>query len=159
MDIRKVKKLIELLEESGVSEIEIKEGEESVRISRHPTGTVHAYSSPMGYAPAPPGTPGAAVSAAALAAPGAVVPPAAPTHSPDQAVTAPMVGTFYASPAPGAKPFVEVGSEVKQGDVLCIIEAMKMMNQIECDKPGRVVSVLVKNGDPVEFGQTLFVIE
>jgi acetyl-CoA carboxylase biotin carboxyl carrier protein len=158
MDIRKVKKLIELLEESGVSEIEIKEGEESVRISRHPTGTVHAYSSPMAYPPAAPGTPGAAPSAAALAAPGAV-PPAAPTHSPDQAVTAPMVGTFYAAPAPGAKPFVEVGSEVKQGDVLCIIEAMKMMNQIECDKPGRVVSVLVKNGDPVEFGQTLFVIE
>jgi acetyl-CoA carboxylase biotin carboxyl carrier protein len=156
MDIRKVKKLIELLEESGVSEIEIKEGEESVRISRHPTGTVHAYSAPMGYAPAPPGAPGAAVPAAALAAPGA---PAPPTHSPDQAVTAPMVGTFYAAPAPGAKPFVEVGSEVKQGDVLCIIEAMKMMNQIECDKPGRVVSVLVKNGDPVEFGQTLFVIE
>ena len=156
MDIRKVKKLIELLEESGVSEIEIKEGEESVRISRHPTGTVHAYSAPMGYAPAPPGAPGAAVPAAALAAPG--VPPP-PTHSPDQAVTAPMVGTFYSAPAPGAKPFVEVGSEVKQGDVLCIIEAMKMMNQIECDKPGRVVSVLVKNGDPVEFGQTLFVIE
>ena len=156
MDIRKVKKLIELLEESGVSEIEIKEGEESVRISRHPTGTVHAYSAPMGYAPAPPGAPGAAVPAAAPAAPGA---PPLPTHSPDQAVTAPMVGTFYAAPAPGAKPFVEVGSEVKQGDVLCIIEAMKMMNQIECDKPGRVVSVLAKNGDPVEFGQTLFVIE
>jgi acetyl-CoA carboxylase biotin carboxyl carrier protein len=156
MDIRKVKKLIELLEESGVSEIEIKEGEESVRISRHPTGTVHAYSAPMGYAPAPPGAPGAAAPAAALAGPGAPPPPA---HSPDQAVTAPMVGTFYSAPAPGAKPFVEVGSEVKQGDVLCIIEAMKMMNQIECDKPGRVVSILVKNGDPVEFGQTLFVIE
>ena len=156
MDIRKVKKLIELLEESGVSEIEIKEGEESVRISRHPTGTVHAYSAPMGYAPAPPGAPGAAVPAAALAGPGT---PPLPTHSPDQAVTAPMVGTFYSAPAPGANPFVEVGSEVKQGDVLCIIEAMKMMNQIECDKPGRVVSVLVKNGDPVEFGQTLFVIE
>jgi len=156
MDIRKVKKLIELLEESGVSEIEIKEGEESVRISRHPTGTVHAYSAPMGYAPAPPGAPGATVPAAALAAPGA---PPPPMHSPDQAVTAPMVGTFYAAPAPGAKPFVEVGSEVKQGDVLCIIEAMKMMNQIECEKPGRVVSVLAKNGDPVEFGQTLFVIE
>jgi acetyl-CoA carboxylase biotin carboxyl carrier protein len=156
MDIRKVKKLIELLEESGVSEIEIKEGEESVRISRHPTGTVHAYSSPMAYPPAAPGAPGAAVPAAALAAPSA---PPLPTHSPDQAVTAPMVGTFYAAPAPGANPFVEVGSEVKQGDVLCIIEAMKMMNQIECDKPGRVVSVLVKNGDPVEFGQTLFVIE
>jgi acetyl-CoA carboxylase biotin carboxyl carrier protein len=156
MDIRKVKKLIELLEESGVSEIEIKEGEESVRISRHPTGTVHAYSSPMAYPPAAPGAPGVSVPAAALAAPGA---PPLPTHSPDQAVTAPMVGTFYAAPAPGANPFVEVGSEVKQGDVLCIIEAMKMMNQIECEKPGRVVSVLVKNGDPVEFGQTLFVIE
>ena len=156
MDIRKVKKLIELLEESGVSEIEIKEGEESVRISRHPTGTVHAYSSPMAYPPAAPGAPSAAVPAAALAAPSA---PPLPTHSPDQAVTAPMVGTFYAAPAPGANPFVEVGSEVKQGDVLCIIEAMKMMNQIECEKPGRVVSVLVKNGDPVEFGQTLFVIE
>ena len=158
MDIRKVKKLIELLDETGVAEIEIKEGEESVRISRHPTGTVHAYSSPMAYPPAAPGTPGAAPSAAALAAPGAAT-PAAPTHSPDQAVTAPMVGTFYAAPAPGAKPFVEVGSEVKQGDVLCIIEAMKMMNQIESDKAGRVVSVLVKNGDPVEFGQTLFIIE
>jgi acetyl-CoA carboxylase biotin carboxyl carrier protein len=158
MDIRKVKKLIELLEESGVSEIEIKEGEESVRISRHPTGTVHSYSSPMAYPPAAPGAAGIAASAATPAATG-VVPPDAPTHSPDQAVTAPMVGTFYAAPAPGAKPFVEVGSEVKQGDVLCIIEAMKMMNQIECDKPGRVVSVLVKNGDPVEFGQTLFVIE
>jgi acetyl-CoA carboxylase biotin carboxyl carrier protein len=156
MDIRKVKKLIELLEESGVSEIEIKEGEESVRISRHPTGTVHAYSSPMAYPPAAPGAPGGGIPVAALATPGSAPPP---THSPDQAVTAPMVGTFYASPAPGAKPFVEIGSEVKQGDVLCIIEAMKMMNQIECDKPGRVVSVLAKNGDPVEFGQTLFVIE
>jgi acetyl-CoA carboxylase biotin carboxyl carrier protein len=156
MDIRKVKKLIELLEESGVSEIEIKEGEESVRISRHPTGTVHAYAAPMGYAPAPSGAPGGAGPAAALAAPGT---PPPPTHSPDQAVTAPMVGTFYSAPAPGAKAFVDLGSEVKPGDVLCIIEAMKMMNQIECDKPGRVVSVLVKNGDPVEFGQTLFVIE
>jgi acetyl-CoA carboxylase biotin carboxyl carrier protein len=156
MDIRKVKKLIELLEESGVSEIEIKEGEESVRISRHPTGTVHAYSAPMGYAPAPPGAPGAAVPAAALAAPGA---PPPPTHSPDQAVTAPMVGTFYSAPAPGAKPFVEVGSEVKQGDVLCIIEAMKMMNQIEADKGGRIAAILAINGEPVEYGQTLFIIQ
>jgi acetyl-CoA carboxylase biotin carboxyl carrier protein len=158
MDIRKVKKLIELLEESGVSEIEIKEGEESVRISRHPTGTVHTISSPMTYAPS------AAVGGApagVVTAPAAIgsAPPPAPAYPPDQAVTAPMVGTFYSAPAPGAKPFVEVGSEVKQGDVLCIIEAMKMMNQIECDKAGRVVSVLVKNGDPVEFGQTLFVIE
>ena len=156
MDIRKVKKLIELLEESGVSEIEIKEGEESVRISRHPTGVVHAFSAPPAYAAPPP--------AGATAAPAGAVgsPPAAPAaaaHSPDSAVTAPMVGTFYSSPAPGAKPFVEIGSEVKPGDVLCIIEAMKMMNQIESDKAGRVVSVLAKNGDPVEFGQTLFIIE
>jgi len=156
MDIRKVKKLIELLEESGVSEIEIKEGEESVRISRHPTGVLHAFSAPPAYAaPAP-----AAAAGAPAGAPGA--PPAAPAaaaHSPDSIITAPMVGTFYSAPAPGAKAFVEIGSEVKPGDVLCIIEAMKMMNQIESDKGGRVVSVLVKNGDPVEFGQTLFIIE
>jgi acetyl-CoA carboxylase biotin carboxyl carrier protein len=157
MDIRKVKKLIELLEESGVSEIEIKEGEESVRISRHPTGTMHTISTPMAYS-----TPAAAIGAAAGAAAGAsaaATASAAASPSPDQVVTAPMVGTFYASPAPGAKAFVEIGSEVKPGDVLCIIEAMKMMNQIECDKAGRVVSILVKNGDPVEFGQTLFIIE
>jgi acetyl-CoA carboxylase biotin carboxyl carrier protein len=153
MDIRKVKKLIELLEESGVSEIEIKEGEESVRISRHPTGVVHTYAAAPAYAPPGPGAaPGAPVGAPATA-------PAAPAHSPDSVVTAPMVGTFYAAPAPGAKSFVEIGSEVKPGDVLCIIEAMKMMNQIESDKAGRVVSVLAKNGDPVEFGQTLFIIE
>jgi acetyl-CoA carboxylase biotin carboxyl carrier protein len=151
MDIRKVKKLIELLEESGVSEIEIKEGEESVRISRHPTGGAAMIAAPMAYA-APPPAPAAAPAAAAPA-------PAKPAAAPDQAVTAPMVGTFYSAPAPGAKPFVELGSEVKPGDVLCIIEAMKMMNQIESDKAGRVVSVLVKNGDPVEFGQPLFVIE
>ena len=153
MDIRKVKKLIELLEESGVSEIEIKEGEESVRISRHPTGTAQMIAAPMAYAAPPPAPAPAAAPAAAAAA------PAKPAATPDQAVTAPMVGTFYSAPAPGAKPFVELGSEVKPGDVLCIIEAMKMMNQIESDKAGRVVSVLVKNGDPVEFGQPLFVIE
>jgi acetyl-CoA carboxylase biotin carboxyl carrier protein len=156
MDIRKVKKLIELLEESGVSEIEIKEGEESVRISRHPTGAVHTIMAPAAQMAAPAGAVAAAIPAPVA---GGAPAPAAPTYAPDQAVTAPMVGTFYSAPAPGAKPFVEIGSEVKQGDVLCIIEAMKMMNQIECDKAGRVVSVLVKNGDPVEFGQTLFVIE
>jgi acetyl-CoA carboxylase biotin carboxyl carrier protein len=158
MDIRKVKKLIELLEESGVSEIEIKEGEESVRISRHPTGTVHTIMAPAAHASAV-GAPAVAMAPAAGSAGSGAPPAAAPAYPPDQAVTAPMVGTFYSAPAPGAKPFVEIGSEVKQGDVLCIIEAMKMMNQIECDKPGRVVAVLVKNGDPVEFGQTLFVIE
>jgi acetyl-CoA carboxylase biotin carboxyl carrier protein len=156
MDIRKVKKLIELLEESGVSEIEIKEGEESVRISRHPTGVVHTFSAPPAYA-APP--PAAAIATPAAVAGSAPAAPSAATHSPDSVVTAPMVGTFYSAPAPGAKPFVEIGSEVKPGDVLCIIEAMKMMNQIESDKAGRVVSVLAKNGDPVEFGQTLFIIE
>jgi acetyl-CoA carboxylase biotin carboxyl carrier protein len=156
MDIRKVKKLIELLEESGVSEIEIKEGEESVRISRHPTGMVHAFAAPSPYPaayPAPAAGPATGVAAAAA------TPPPAAVDTSENAVTAPMVGTFYAAPAPGAKPFVEIGSEVKPGDVLCIIEAMKMMNQIESDKAGRVVSVLVKNGDPVEFGQTLFVIQ
>jgi len=154
MDIRKVKKLIELLDETGVAEIEIKEGEESVRISRYPTGgALHAYPAAVQYAP-PAATPAAATPAAA-----ATTPAAAPGPSPDETVTAPMVGTFYAAPAPGAKPFVEIGSEVKPGDVLCIIEAMKMMNQIESDKAGKVVSILAKNGDPVEFGQALFVIE
>jgi acetyl-CoA carboxylase biotin carboxyl carrier protein len=150
MDIRKVKKLIELLEESGISEIEISEGEESVRISRYPK----------------PGTVTTTIAAAPAAAPQAAPPPplAAAVEPPPppargQQVTAPMVGTFYSGPAPGAKPFVEVGTEVKPGDTLCVIEAMKMMNQIESEFAGRVVSVLVENGNPVEFGQPLFVIE
>jgi acetyl-CoA carboxylase biotin carboxyl carrier protein len=154
MDIRKVKKLIELLDETGVAEIEIKEGEESVRISRHPSGATYAMLPPqVSYGPPPAAAAAAAPAAAAAAAPVAVA------ASTDLTVTAPMVGTFYSAPAPGAKAFVDIGSEVKQGDVLCIIEAMKMMNQIESDKAGRVVSVLAKNGDPVEFGQPLFVIE
>jgi acetyl-CoA carboxylase biotin carboxyl carrier protein len=159
MDIRKVKKLIELLDETGVAEIEIKEGEESVRISRHPTGAaMHMMPHPMAYMPHVAGPAAHAPGAAPATAPTAA-PAAAAGHSPDQVVTAPMVGTFYSSPAPGAKAFVDIGSEVKPGDVLCIIEAMKMMNQIESDKAGRIASVLVKNGDPVEFGQPLFVIE
>jgi acetyl-CoA carboxylase biotin carboxyl carrier protein len=159
MDIRKVKKLIELLDETGVAEIEIKEGEESVRISRHPTGTAVTMLTPqqVAYAQAPAGAATTAAGAPAVAA--AAAPAAAPAPSPDQVVTAPMVGTYYSAPAPGAKPFVDIGSEVKPGDVLCIIEAMKMMNQIESDKAGRIVSVMVRNGDPVEFGQPLFVIE
>ena len=159
MDIRKVKKLIELLDETGVAEIEIKEGEESVRISRHPTGGAFAMM-PQHMMYGPPPAPAAAPAAAAVtpaAAAAAVAAAAAATA--DQTVTAPMVGTFYSASAPGAKPFVDIGSEVKAGDVLCIIEAMKMMNQIESDKAGRIVSVLAKNGDPVEFGQPLFVIE
>ena len=152
MDIRKVKKLIELLEESGISEIEISEGEESVRISRHPnpgTVSVATTSVPMNMAPAAAQTP------AAQSAPAAA--PVAPQRGTQ--VTAPMVGTFYSGPAPGAKPFVDIGTQVKPGDTLCVIEAMKMMNQIESEVSGKVVSVLVENGNPVEFGQALFVIE
>jgi acetyl-CoA carboxylase biotin carboxyl carrier protein len=152
MDIRKVKKLIELLEESGVAEIEISEGEESVRISRFPTGANAVQAPVMHYAPAP----AAPVAAPAAAAPVAAAP--APAKA-DHTVTAPMVGTFYASASPGAKAFVDIGSEVQVGDTLCIIEAMKMMNQIESDKAGRVTAVLVKNGEPVEFGQPLFIVE
>ena len=158
MDIRKVKKLIELLDETGVAEIEIKEGEESVRISRHPTGGTFAMM-PQHMMYGPPPAPAAAPAAAAVTPAAAAAVASAAAATADQTVTAPMVGTFYSASAPGAKPFVDIGSEVKAGDVLCIIEAMKMMNQIESDKAGRIVSVLAKNGDPVEFGQPLFVIE
>jgi acetyl-CoA carboxylase biotin carboxyl carrier protein len=157
MDIRKVKKLIELLEESGISEIEISEGEESVRISRYPQPGAITYPTATLVAPAP-----APASAPAQAPPPAGEPAAALSAVPQPGghqVTAPMVGTFYSGPAPGAKPFVEIGSEVKPGDTLCVIEAMKMMNQIESEVAGRVVSILVENGSPVEFGQTLFIIE
>jgi acetyl-CoA carboxylase biotin carboxyl carrier protein len=149
MDIRKVKKLIELLEESGIAEIEIKEGEEAVRISRLPSGP-YAHL-PIAAVPLP----------ASLPAPAAAPrdEPAAKPRPDEHVVTAPMVGTFYAAPTPGAKAFVEIGDEVKLGQVLCIIEAMKMMNQIEADKAGRITSIMAKNGDPVEFGQPLFVIE
>ncbi len=152
MDIRKIKKLIELLEESGLAEIEITEGEESVRIARATPGlpVVTQYAA----APLP--------AAAAAPAPVAAAPAAAAAPAPardEKLVTAPMVGTFFASPAPGAKSFVEVGQEVRVGQVLCIIEAMKMMNQIESERAGRVVAVLAKNGEPVEFGQPLFAIE
>ena len=147
MDIRKIKKLIELLEESGIAEIEIKEGEEAVRISRMPTGSAVIRALPQIAT----GTP-----IEAPAAPAAEAPKARPN---EHVVTAPMVGTFYASPTPGAKPFVEIGDEIKVGQVLCIIEAMKMMNQIEADRAGRITSIMARNGDPVEYGQPLFVIE
>ncbi len=152
MDIRKLKKLIELLNESDVAEIEIREGEESVRISR--------YSS---VAPAP--IPAAPVTP----------PPTAPTPPPGETagtkadeepalpeghvVKSPMVGTFYRAPSPGAKPFVEVGDRVEAGDTLCIIEAMKILNQIEADQAGAIAAILVENGEPVEYGQPLFVIQ
>jgi acetyl-CoA carboxylase biotin carboxyl carrier protein len=155
MDIRKIKKLIELLEESGIAEIEIKEGEEAVRISRMPTGNSVAHVLPQMHLP-----PAAPAAAAPAAAPAALAAPEGGKPKPNEhVITAPMVGTFYASPSPGAKPFVEIGDEIKVGQVLCIIEAMKMMNQIEADKAGRVASVMARNGDPVEFGQPLFVVE
>ena len=149
MDIRKVKKLIELLEESGIAEIEIREGEDAVRISRFPQGGV----APVAVAaPMPAGMP---VAAQTIEEP-ATEEPSGPTG---HTVTAPMVGTFYGAPAPGAKSFVEIGSQVQAGDTLCIIEAMKMMNQIESDTAGKVTAILVENGEPIEFGQPLFIIE
>jgi acetyl-CoA carboxylase biotin carboxyl carrier protein len=157
MDIRKVKKLIELLEESGISEIEIKEGEEAVRISRAPTGVMvpQYISAPMPAPAAPAG--GTSPSAAAAAADTPA--PVASRKNDRNLVTAPMVGTFYAAATPTAKPFVAVGDDVKEGQVLCIIEAMKMMNQIESDRAGKVTAIMCSNGDPVEFGQPLFAIE
>jgi acetyl-CoA carboxylase biotin carboxyl carrier protein len=160
MDIRKVKKLIELLEESGIAELEITEGEESVRISRY--GSQPPVVAQVSHVPAQApvhATTSIAQAPSQAAAASALAP--SPERAPvaENVVTAPMVGTFYASPAPGAKPFVDIGTEVKVGQTLCIIEAMKMMNQIESDKEGRVSAILVKNGEPVEFGQPLFVIE
>jgi acetyl-CoA carboxylase biotin carboxyl carrier protein len=153
MDIRKIKKLIELLEESGIAEIEIKEGEEALRISRMPTsGLAAAQLAPMAALPAAP-------MAAAVPIQAAAAPAAAKAKPNEHVITAPMVGTFYGAPSPGAKPFIEIGDEIKVGQVLCIIEAMKMMNQIESDKAGRVTSIMARNGDPVEFGQPLFVVE
>ena len=148
MDIRKIKKLIELVEESGIQELEIKEGEESVRINRG--GPVAA--GPAYYSTAPMAAP---VAAPALAAPAAAAEPAISGH----VLKSPMVGTFYRSPAPGAKPFIEVGASVKVGDTLCIVEAMKMMNQIQADKSGVVKAILVESGQPVEFDEPLLIIE
>ena len=151
MDIRKIKKLIELLEESGIAEIEIREGEESVRISRQASAPAisipapAAVAAPVAAAPAP----------AAAAAPAAETPAAHSGHE----VKSPMVGTFYSAASPTSDPFVSVGQQVKAGDTLCIIEAMKMMNQIEADTAGKIAAILVDNGSPVEFDQVLFVIE
>mgnify|MGYP001819995451 CR=1 FL=1 len=148
MDIRKVKKLIELLEESGIAEIEINEGEESVRISRYSTNApapVQQFAAP---APAP-----------VAAAPAAVESPAEAPAISGHTVNAPMVGTFYTSASPGAPVFCKVGDSVSEGDTVCIIEAMKILNQIEADKSGVVKAILVENAQPVEFGQPLIVIE
>ena len=153
MDIRKVKKLIELLEESNIGEIEIKEGEQSVRISRHGNqpATPLAYAATAPVAPAP--APAAALPTAELPAAEAAAPAAAPVA--DNAVLSPMVGTFYRAPGPEAPSFVEVGQTVRAGDVLCIVEAMKMMNQIEADRAGTVSAIHVDNGEAVEFDQPL----
>ena len=145
MDLRKLKKLIDLVQESGISELEVTEGEEKVKIVRSGgSGVVHAAPAfaPIA-APLPPG-------------PVAV---AAPAEIPGHLVKSPMVGTFYRSPSPGAKPFVEVGDTVKSGDTICIIEAMKLLNEIECDKDGVVKAILVENGQPVEYGEPLVIID
>lgn len=147
MDIRKVKKLIELLEESDVVELEIKEGEESVRISR---GKVASMSMPMAMAP---------VAAVPAAAPQTAAPDNAQPAYDGHVVESPMVGSYYEAPAPGNPPFVKIGQHVNVGDTLCIIEAMKILNQIESDVAGEVKAILCKNGDPVEYGQKLFVIK
>ena len=149
MDIRKIKKLIELLDESGVAEIEIKEGEESVRISRQH----NVVAAPPQQYMAAPAAPVAAAAAPVEAA------PAAEAEISGHKITSPMVGTFYRAASPGAPVFTEVGKSVSEGDTLCIIEAMKILNQIEADKSGTVKAILVENGQPVEFGQPLFIIE
>ena len=144
MDIRKIKKLIELLDESGIAELEIKEGEESVRISRQ-SATTQFAAAPPPVMPSP----------AMAAAPAADSEPVAAEESTGHRIKSPMVGTFYAAPSPTSGPFVKVGQKVSVGDTLCIIEAMKMMNQIEADKAGTVRQILIENGQPVEFDQDL----
>jgi len=151
MDIRKVKKLIELLEQSGIAELEIKEGDDSVRISRQSTASVHTVA-PIAASPAPTAAP---VSAAGAPAPM----PEGIDKVDGHQVRSPMVGTFYIAASPTSGPFVTPGQQVNIGDTLCIIEAMKMMNQIEADKTGTVRSIMVENGSPVEFDQVLFVID
>lgn len=144
MDLRKLKKLIDLVQESGISELEVTEGEEKVKIVKS-GGTAVAYPAPAA-APAPASQP-------------ALPATAAPAEIPGHVVKSPMVGTFYRSPSPGAKPFVEVGDTVKSGDTICIIEAMKLLNEIECDKDGVISAILAENGQPVEYGEPLVVID
>ena len=151
MDIRKVKKLIELLEESNIDEIEIKEGEESVRISRNSAHAMVSAPAQPAYAPPP-----VATAPAPVAAPAPEPVPAAAPATSGHVVKSPMVGTFYRAPSPTSPSFAEVGQTVKVGDVICIVEAMKMMNQIEADKAGTIEAILVENGEPVEFDQPLF---
>lgn len=156
MDIRKIRKLIELLEETGISEIEIKEGEESLRLSRHsrvspdaPTISYVTAPSPIQQSPVTNSTPSIHPSEIK----------ATVTTTPGHKIRSPMVGTMYTSPSPEAAPFVTIGQVVKVGDTLCIVEAMKMFNEIESDRAGKIVDILIKNGDPVEYDQPLFIIE
>ena len=154
MDLRKLKKLIDLVEESGIAELEITEGEEKVKIVKSSASPA----APMVLAPPPPAQPApppAPTTAMAAAAAAEQAEAAAPDGHP---VKSPMVGTFYRTPSPDAKAFVEVGQSVKEGQIICIIEAMKLMNEIECDKTGTVKAILVENGQPVEYGQPLFII-
>ena len=147
MDLRKLKKLIDLVQESGISELEVTEGEEKVKIVKS-GGTVLAHAAPVIAAPAPVAVPAPAAVAAA-----------APEEIQGHVVKSPMVGTFYRCPSPGARAFVEVGDTVKAGDTICIIEAMKLLNEIECDKDGVIKAILVENGQPVEYGEPLVVID
>jgi acetyl-CoA carboxylase biotin carboxyl carrier protein len=152
MDLRKLKKLIDLVEESGIVELEITEGEEKVRIAKHGGGVSHAPTYVHHAAPAPHAAP------PAMPAPAPAAQAAAPAEPEGHAVKAPMVGTFYRTSSPEAKPFVEVGQSVTAGETLCIIEAMKLMNEIEADASGTIKAILVENGQPVEYGQTMFII-
>ncbi len=150
MDLRKLKKLIDLVQESGIAELEITEGEEKVRIARGGTVSV----TPLAV-----GAPTAAASTGAVVPPAPVAAAAAPEAAPEgHIVKSPMVGTFYRSPSPDAKPFVEVGATIKAGETICVLEAMKLMNEIEADASGTIKAILVENGQPVEYGQALFVI-
>ena len=151
MDIRKVKKLMELLEESGMAEIEIKEGEESVKISRYGASPAPSLTPAQSLVPQQP------VSTPTPVATSPVV--TAENQTSDQSIVSPMVGTFYSAPSPTAKPFVTIGQKINQGDTVGIIEAMKIMNQIEADQSGTVTEILIKDGEAVEFGQPLIVIE
>lgn len=152
MDLRKLKKLIDLVQESGISELEVTEGEEKVRIAKHASPTPATYYAQVpASAPAAPAAPAAAASTVETA-------PAANALPEGHIVKSPMVGTFYRASAPGAKPLVEVGQSINEGERLCIIEAMKLMNEIEADASGVIKAILVENGEPVEYGQPLFVI-
>jgi acetyl-CoA carboxylase biotin carboxyl carrier protein len=148
MDLRKLKKLIDLVQESGIAELEVTEGEEKVRIRRGGVAEVVPVATAPAAAPAAPAVP-----------PAPAAPAEAPAASEGHLVKSPMVGTFYRASSPEAKPFVEVGDSVKSGQTVCIIEAMKLMNEIECDRDGVVKAILVENGQPVEYGEPLFVIE